>query len=60
MEKTQTKDHMNQLKLNIEFLRNEMIRAGTEEGLTSKRTLQISEELDRYIMKYQLLHSFGR
>jgi len=60
MEKTQTKDNMDQLKLDIEFLRNEMIRVGTEEGLTSQRTLQISEELDRYIMKYQLLHSSGR
>ncbi|WP_160725272.1 aspartyl-phosphate phosphatase Spo0E family protein [Bacillus sp. USDA818B3_A] len=60
MEKTQTKDNMNQLKMNIELLRNEMIRLGTEEGLTSQRTLQISEELDRYIMKYQLLYSFGR
>jgi len=60
MEKTQTKDNMDQLKLDIEFLRNEMIRVGTEEGLTSQRTLQISEELDRYIMKYQLLHSFAR
>ena len=60
MEKTQTKDNMDQLKLDIEFLRNEMIRVGTEEGLTSQRTLQISEELDRYITKYQLLYSFGR
>jgi hypothetical protein len=37
----------------IESLRKEMIRIGIQEGLTSKRTVQISQKLDKYISKYQ-------
>jgi hypothetical protein len=37
----------------IESLRNEMIRIGIHEGLSSTRTIQISQELDTYIAIYQ-------
>jgi hypothetical protein len=37
----------------IESLRNEMIRIGIQEGLTSTRTIQISQKLDMYIAIYQ-------
>lgn len=37
----------------IESLRNEMIRIGIQEGLTSTRTIQISQKLDTYIAIYQ-------
>jgi hypothetical protein len=37
----------------IESLRNEMIRIGIQEGLTSIRTIQISQQLDNYIARYQ-------
>lgn len=37
----------------IESLRNEMIRIGIQEGLTSTRTIQISQKLDMYITIYQ-------
>jgi hypothetical protein len=37
----------------IESLRNEMIRIGIQEGLTSTRTIQISQKLDAYITIYQ-------
>lgn len=37
----------------IETLRDEMIRIGIHEGLTSEKTIAISQELDIYIAKYQ-------
>lgn len=37
----------------IESLRNEMIRIGNKEGLTSEKTLEISQKLDTFISKYQ-------
>ncbi len=37
----------------INILRQEMIRVGIKEGLTSERTVNISRKLDIYIMKYQ-------
>ncbi|MDF2792204.1 MAG: hypothetical protein K0S80_5306 [Neobacillus sp.] len=38
---------------NIDYLRDEMIRFGLEEGLSSKNTIMISQILDVYIVKYQ-------
>jgi hypothetical protein len=38
----------------IELLRQEMIETGLKEGLTSKKTIQLSQKLDRYITKYQV------
>lgn len=43
------------LKNSIESLRNEMIRIGIQEGLTSRRTIEISQKLDVYITQYQEL-----
>jgi hypothetical protein len=39
----------------IEFLRKEMISVGIQEGLTSEKTLIISQKLDIIIAKYQAL-----
>ncbi|WP_256236395.1 aspartyl-phosphate phosphatase Spo0E family protein [Bacillus sp. EB600] len=43
------------LNKTIEFLRQEMIRIGIQEGLTSEKTIRISQELDTYIAKYQMM-----
>lgn len=43
------------LKKSIESLRQEMIRIGIQEGLTSEKTIRISQELDTYITKYQMM-----
>jgi hypothetical protein len=45
------------LKMTIESLRKEMIRIGIQEGLTSERTIKISQEIDYYILKYQSIIS---
>ncbi len=37
----------------IRSLREEMIRIGIQEGLTSEKTIKISQKLDFYISKYQ-------
>ncbi|WP_147534898.1 aspartyl-phosphate phosphatase Spo0E family protein [Bacillus marasmi] len=37
----------------IENLRREMICVGLKEGLTSEKTIEISQKLDRYIANYQ-------
>ncbi len=42
-----------ELLRNIDYLREEMIRFGLEEGFLSKNTIFISEILDEYIVKYQ-------
>jgi hypothetical protein len=42
-----------ELLRNIDYLREEMIRFGLEEGLSSKNTIMISQILDLYIVKYQ-------
>jgi hypothetical protein len=44
-----------QLKLDIELLRYEMIQLGIKEGLTSEQTIQASKKLDQYIAKYLAL-----
>ncbi|SDL95055.1 aspartyl-phosphate phosphatase Spo0E family protein [Bacillus sp. OK048] len=36
----------------IEFLRKEMINAGTHHGLTSQETINVSQKLDIYIKSY--------
>ncbi|MGJ7921498.1 aspartyl-phosphate phosphatase Spo0E family protein [Neobacillus sp. LXY-4] len=37
----------------IESLRKEMIKVGLKEGLSSEKTIEISQRLDRYIAHYQ-------
>ena len=37
----------------IESLREEMIRVGLKEGLSSDKTVEISQKLDQYIANYQ-------
>lgn len=44
----------------IESLRLELIQCGIKEGLTSKRTIELSQTLDKYIIKYQLKNSNHR
>lgn len=39
----------------IESLRKEMICVGIQEGLSSKKTIKISQKLDRYLSIYQTL-----
>lgn len=46
-------DTPTKIQLKIETLRQEMIQSGLNEGLTSKRTIEISNKLDDYIVKYQ-------
>lgn len=53
MIKSPIKVEKDQLKLDIELLRYEMIQIGIKEGLTSARTIQASKKLDQYIAKYQ-------
>jgi hypothetical protein len=43
---------------NIDYLREEMIKFGIEEGFLSKNTIFISQILDEYIVKYQSLRKF--
>ena len=38
----------------IQLLRQEMIETGLKEGLTSKRTIELSQKLDGYITRYQV------
>ena len=44
-----------ELLKNIDYLRDEMIRLGLKEGLSSKNTIYISQILDGYLVKYQSL-----
>ncbi|MDQ0155407.1 aspartyl-phosphate phosphatase Spo0E family protein [Robertmurraya andreesenii] len=37
----------------IETLRKEMIQSGMKEGLSSKKTIELSQLLDQYMLKYQ-------
>lgn len=48
-------DEVSYLAKTIESLRNEMIKIGIQEGLTSEKTIAISQLLDIYIAKYQAL-----
>ncbi|MEH7106506.1 aspartyl-phosphate phosphatase Spo0E family protein [Bacillus sp. JJ1764] len=45
------------LKNHMELLRNEMMRLGLKEGLSNKRTVQVSKKLDQAILKYQSLNT---
>ncbi len=51
-------DIKKELLRNIDYLREEMIRFGIEEGFLSKNTIYISQILDEYIVKYQSLRKF--
>ncbi|WP_420491608.1 Spo0E family sporulation regulatory protein-aspartic acid phosphatase [Neobacillus drentensis] len=46
-------DEKNELVQDIEYLREEMIRFGINEGFESENTLVLSQILDEYIIKYQ-------
>lgn len=46
-------DYKKEILKNIDYLRDEMIRIGLEEGLSSKNTIYISQILDGYLVKYQ-------
>ncbi len=39
----------------IESLRQEMIRIGIQEGLSSSKTIELSQKLDIFISKYQMI-----
>lgn len=39
----------------INRLKKEMIHVGLQEGLTSKKTVALSQKLDEYIVKYQVI-----
>lgn len=45
-----------ELMYTIRSLREEMIRIGIQEGLTSEKTIKLSQKLDFYISKYQAIH----
>jgi hypothetical protein len=49
-------DDILKLEKVIESLRKEMIRIGIQEGLTTKRTIAISQKLDKYIAIYQAVN----
>ncbi|CRK84687.1 aspartyl-phosphate phosphatase Spo0E family protein [Neobacillus massiliamazoniensis] len=53
----QITDTKNNLLIVIKALRNEMILTGMKEGLTSEKTLAISQKLDKYISRYQSIQS---
>jgi hypothetical protein len=38
----------------IQLLRQEMIETGLKEGLTSSKTIELSQKLDRYLTSYQV------
>lgn len=40
----------------IEALREEMIKIGMKEGLSSEKTIEMSQMLDHYIANYQTAH----
>lgn len=48
-----TTDNKSDLMRTIESLREEMIRTGIKEGMSSNNTITISQKLDEYIAKYQ-------
>ena len=39
----------------IELLRQELTETGLKEGLTSKKTIELSQKLDSFITRYQVL-----
>ncbi|NMD69984.1 aspartyl-phosphate phosphatase Spo0E family protein [Bacillus sp. DNRA2] len=46
-------DNNLELLCTIESLRREMICVGLKEGLSSEKTIEISQKLDQYIANYQ-------
>jgi hypothetical protein len=42
----------------IELLRKELIQIAFQEGLTNEKTIKLSEKLDNYIVKYQIINHF--
>ncbi|MED1469193.1 aspartyl-phosphate phosphatase Spo0E family protein [Bacillus salipaludis] len=46
------KSHLDRV---IDSLRKEMIQTGIKEGLTSKKTIALSQKLDEYIARWILL-----
>ncbi|KAA9029951.1 aspartyl-phosphate phosphatase Spo0E family protein [Niallia endozanthoxylica] len=48
-------DEKNDLLNIIATVREEMIRTGMKEGLTSTNTITLSQRLDEYIAKYQAI-----
>jgi hypothetical protein len=51
--KKDNKESMSELLQDIESLKLKLIKSGSDKGLNDPRTLQISEQLDTYIVKYQ-------
>ncbi|WP_036841702.1 aspartyl-phosphate phosphatase Spo0E family protein [Pontibacillus marinus] len=45
--------NMEELSVEIEFKKEEMIRIANETGLLSEDTLEVSQELDRLLVVYQ-------
>lgn len=45
-----------ELLYTIESLRKEMIRISNKEGLTSEKTIEISQKLDSFITRYQAVN----
>ena len=48
-------EEKSELEKIIDFKRKEMIKIGIQEGLHSKRTIILSQQLDIYIAKYQTI-----
>ncbi|MCM3216511.1 aspartyl-phosphate phosphatase Spo0E family protein [Niallia taxi] len=51
--KKDNKESMSELLQDIESLKLELIKAGSDRGLNDPGTLLISEQLDTYIVRYQ-------
>ncbi|MCT2344379.1 aspartyl-phosphate phosphatase Spo0E family protein [Niallia taxi] len=51
--KKDNKESMSELLQDIESLKLELIKAGSDRGLNDPGTLRISEQLDTYIVRYQ-------
>lgn len=49
-----------ELSNKINHLRQVMYYVGTQEGLNAAETIQVSQELDKLIVKYQILVMQGR
>jgi hypothetical protein len=47
----------NDLTIMIKSLRQEMIQTGLKEGLTHKKTIELSQKLDEYIARYQVFRN---
>lgn len=49
------KGTIHELLRTINSLKQEMIQAGIQEGLTSNKTVELSQKLDKYIALYQVV-----